>query len=209
MPPVVSSPLTRFTHHSIDRYDNNGTSRAFGAEANLNLTKAQAEDEQWELARHFKLHLHPAPMRSKDKIDAPPLPRGVTLQRIYADFFGYLYRHASSFFQAREINGSAIWEKLKLEIEFVIATPNGWGSHEQAFLREAAVMGGLTSEREAKKRVFFLSEAEASVHFVMVYGDMSRRLEVCEPLLLYKLRESDGFKDGCRLSRLRRWRVYR
>jgi hypothetical protein len=117
-------------------------------------------------------------MRSKHNIIVQPLPRGIELEKIYADFLSYLYRHTQSFFQDRELNGSDIWERLRGSIEFVIAHPNGWGAHEQTFLRKAVVKAGLVPAAQAQDRVRVVSEGEASVHFVMVHGDFETRLKV-------------------------------
>lgn len=159
-------------------YDKSKKPRAFGAEALSTRIKNQAEDEEWELAEHFKLHLHPSTMRAEQEIIVQPLPRGVALDQIYADFFGYLYKHTRTFFQNREVNGQEIWERLETSIEIVIAHPNGWGAHEQAFLRKVAVLGGLVPGSTAQERVHVVSEGEASVHYVMLHGDIERRLEV-------------------------------
>jgi hypothetical protein len=118
-------------------------------------------------------------MRSKHEIRVPPLPSAVSLETIYSDFFGYLYRHTESFFQKRELNGTDIWQRLKPSTEFVIAHPNGWGAYEQAFLRTAAVKGGLVLRSQAADRVHFVSEAEASVHFALAHGKLGSGLKVC------------------------------
>jgi len=56
------------------------TAIAFGAEA-----VEEAEDDTF-LAKWFKLHLHPASMRTNANLEVPPLPPGVPLKTIYADF---------------------------------------------------------------------------------------------------------------------------
>jgi hypothetical protein len=139
----------------------------------------QAEDEQWQLAEHFKLHLHPTTMRSEQNIIVQPLPRGIALDQIYADFFRYLYQQTKIFFQSRELNGADIWRRLEARIEIIIAHPNGWGAHEQGFLRKIAVTGGLVPAARAAEQVHVVSEGEASVHFIMLHGDIEGRLKVC------------------------------
>lgn len=166
------------------RYDRKGNARAFGAEANATRIKNQAEDEEWQLAEHFKLHLHPTTMRNKHNIIVQPLPRGIGLDQIYADFFGYILRHTETFFQDREIHGTDIWARLKGSMEFVIAHPNGWAAHEQGFLRKAAVMAGFVPSSTSHERIHVVSEGEASVHFVMVHGDFETRLKVSHSRLL-------------------------
>lgn len=161
------------------RYDEEGKARAFGAEARTPKYEDQAEDEQWHLAEYFKLHLHPSTMRATQQIVVEPLPAGVTLQQVYADFFGYLFKHTQTFFEDHEIGGPEIWANLRDKIEIVIAHPNGWGPQEQGFLRQAATQAGLvTSPALAHRQILFVSEAEASVHFVMLHADLEARLKV-------------------------------
>lgn len=59
-----------------------------------------------------------------------------------------------------------------------MAHPNGWGAHEQTFLRNAIVKAGLVPRPQAHDKVKVVSEGEASVHFVMVHGDFETRLRV-------------------------------
>ncbi|CAE6485389.1 unnamed protein product, partial [Rhizoctonia solani] len=53
---------------SIVWYDSSGKAVSFGAEALTSETQEQAEDSGWQLAQHFKLHLHPPTLRTKHKI---------------------------------------------------------------------------------------------------------------------------------------------
>jgi hypothetical protein len=65
------------------------TSRAVGAAA-YKIDGDEGKGKRWQLARHFKLQLHLAPMRSSDwKLD-DPLPFDMMKEKIYADFFKYL-----------------------------------------------------------------------------------------------------------------------
>jgi len=132
------------------------------------------------LAKHFKLHLHPSTIKTRTPIVRDPLPKNVGLEKIYADFFKYLYTHTREFIMGHELQGTVIWQRLeqRKKIEFVIAHPNGYTGHEQAFLRKAAVDGGLTSQDDAAETVHMLTEGEASVHFVMNNKGVGNRLEV-------------------------------
>jgi hypothetical protein len=154
--------------------------KEFGAAAAATSIQNKAEDEGWKLAQYFKLHLHPTTMRAAHNIVVPPLPHGVTLDQVYADFFRYLYNHTEAFFKDRELSGPEIWGRLERQgnIEFVLAHPNGWGPHEQKFLRDATIKAGIVSASLASEKVSMVSEAEASVHFLMLYGNMETRLEV-------------------------------
>ncbi|KDQ12540.1 hypothetical protein BOTBODRAFT_146727 [Botryobasidium botryosum FD-172 SS1] len=159
-------------------YDAEGKPRAFGAEAESRRTCKLAEDGGWALAKHWKLHLHPSSLRSSHGIHVDPLPSGATIDKIYADFIGYLYAHTKRFFEVYILDGKNVWQKLESTTDFVIAHPNGWRLQEQAFLRSAAITAGLIdSEDAAKQRVTFVSEAEAAVHFVMIETDFQTRLQ--------------------------------
>ena len=90
----------------------------------------------------------------------------------------YLVKHATSYFKAREMDGESLWQSLGPKADFIIAHPNGWGAHEQGVLRDAAVAGGLVSAIESHQRVHFVSEAEASVHFVIFHSELGSRINV-------------------------------
>ncbi|KDQ12467.1 hypothetical protein BOTBODRAFT_176407 [Botryobasidium botryosum FD-172 SS1] len=170
---------------SLIWYDDFGQARAFGAEARSSEVLDQAEDNGWHLAKHFKLHLHPPAMRTQQRINVDPLPPRVTVDQIYADFLGYLFSQTKRFFKERILDGSNTWETLASTIEFVIAHPNGWDIGEQGILRHAAVAANLVpSIYAAQERVHFVSEAEASVHFVLVHADLDKRLKVSDNFIV-------------------------
>jgi hypothetical protein len=162
------------------RYDRNGTAQAFGAQAHA-MDPDEAKDNGWQLAEHFKLHLHPTTMNARIRITRIPLPNGVRIKKIYADFFRYLYQQTETFFKDHEFKGTTLWQNFlqKGAIEFVITHPNGWTLREQALLRKAAVRGGLVSESDAPHRVHMVTEGEATVHFVIFHEGVEGRLEVC------------------------------
>ncbi|CAE6467158.1 unnamed protein product [Rhizoctonia solani] len=53
---------------SVVWYNLEGEAMSFGAEALTPEIRDDAEDNGWQLAKHFKLHLHPPSLRSKHKI---------------------------------------------------------------------------------------------------------------------------------------------
>ncbi|KDQ12464.1 hypothetical protein BOTBODRAFT_34432 [Botryobasidium botryosum FD-172 SS1] len=164
---------------SLIWYDQLGRARAFGAEARKSDVLDQAEDGGWKLAKHFKLHLHPDSMKSSHQITLDPLPPQVPVEKIYADFIGYLFRQTKRFFQERILDGENTWKLLERKIDFIIAHPNGWDITEQTILRQAVIDAGiLPSLSAALERVYFVSEAEASVHFVLHHTDLEARLEI-------------------------------
>ncbi|CCO35952.1 hypothetical protein BN14_10074 [Rhizoctonia solani AG-1 IB] len=159
-------------------YDKHGRPKLFGADAITEDARDSAEEHGWTLAKRFKLHLHPREMRDKFSIKIDPLPEGVTLQQIYSEFMGYLFKHTEPYFKKRIIDGSNIWESYKDSIAFVFGHPNGWGLREQEFLRKAAIKGGLVDAADAKNRVRFVTEAEASVHYCIGNSNILNGLQL-------------------------------
>ncbi|ELU42318.1 hypothetical protein AG1IA_03652 [Rhizoctonia solani AG-1 IA] len=156
-------------------YDKHGKAIAFGAEVEEMMD--DTDDRDSGLAKRFKLHMHPSEMREKYSIKLDPLPNGVGLLQIYADFMNYLFKNTEPFFKDRIVDGPTIWEAYKDNITFIIAHPNGWGIREQEFLRRAAVDGGLVTVADSKNRVRFVTEAEASVHYCISHSNISNRLK--------------------------------
>jgi hypothetical protein len=101
----------------------------------------------------------------------PPLPSGVQIERIYADFIGFLYRATGEFFKQNINGGETTWSRLQNSMEFVFAIPNGWDMRPQGFLRDVAIDAGLLPQLNANERIKFITEAEASVHFAMAHSD--------------------------------------
>ncbi|QRW20327.1 heat shock protein 70 kDa 12A [Rhizoctonia solani] len=158
-------------------YDTNKKAVSFGAEALLPHIEEEAEDNNWFLAKHFKLHLHPNDMKTRHDLKLDALPPGVNLGQIYADFLRYLLKYTQEYFEDRILDGKSIWERYSPNMEVVIAHPNGWGLREQTFLRKAAVDAGVSAHEQAQKNIRFLTEAEASVHFCIHHTNLGDRLK--------------------------------
>ncbi|KAF8593580.1 hypothetical protein BDV93DRAFT_612189 [Ceratobasidium sp. AG-I] len=158
-------------------YDTAGKAVSFGAEALTPVIVEKSEDEGWQLARHFKLHLHPDAMKQKHNLTVQPLPGNVDLLTIYTDFMVYLMKHTQQFFESRIIDGRKVWEELSGSMSIIIAHPNGWTVKEENFLRKAAVAAKYTAYANAHSQIQFVSEAEASVHFCMFHSDLSNKLK--------------------------------
>ncbi|KAG8717792.1 hypothetical protein FRC09_013664 [Ceratobasidium sp. 395] len=161
---------------TIIYYDRNGKAVSFGAEA-ARITAAEAEEQDWRLARHFKLHLHPKTMRQKYDLKVQPLPDGISLEKVYIDFMVYLMKHTQATFESRVIGGVKLWKELRDDMTIVLAHPNGWTIKEQNFLRKAAIEAKYTTEAQGHARIHFVSEAEASMHFCMFHSNIHRRIE--------------------------------
>jgi hypothetical protein len=88
-----------------------------------------------------------------------------------ADFFRYLLHCARSYIQETYTRGTALWIALEDGIEFIISHPNGWEGAQQASLRKAAIIAGLIPNSSAgHKRIHFVTEGEASLHFCIKNG---------------------------------------
>ncbi|EUC57638.1 heat shock 70 kDa protein 12A [Rhizoctonia solani AG-3 Rhs1AP] len=158
-------------------YNTDKKAVSFGAEA-LKLEIAEtAEDEQWQLTRHFKLHLHPDAMKHRHHLCPQPLPVGVTLLTIYTDFLAYLLKHIKYFFESRIINGQKVWKDHHQDMTIVFTHPNGWGLKEKGFLRLAAIAASYVPSSKATSQIRFVSETEASVHSCLFHNDLYRRLK--------------------------------
>lgn len=125
----------------------------------------------------------PPPYGSVDgqpsNFEIPELPEDVTLKQVYADFLKYIWGGVRAFFEEKLQleNGRKIWERLEDDIVVIICTPNGWDISQYTFLRTAGIEAGLVNETNADKRLEFITEAEASLHFALEYTQSPNWLE--------------------------------
>lgn len=103
------------------------------------------------------------------KMEIPPLPPSVTLQRVYTDLIRYLFQNTRVFFEDSTPNGAIIWERLKSRIIVVLCIPNGWDVYQKDFLRRSAVNAGIVEELNARSLIEFITEGEASVHYALKF----------------------------------------
>ena len=125
--------------------------------------------------RRFKLHLCPGDFELPADIarTLPPLPPRKTVIDVLGDFLKYVYEYTRKYLQEKDvIDGHSIWDQVESEISFVLTHPNRWRGQAQTRMREAAVRGGLVPNMdEALKRVKFMTEGEANLHYC-VYHEM-------------------------------------
>ncbi|KAJ7024781.1 hypothetical protein C8F04DRAFT_152116 [Mycena alexandri] len=129
-------PVTRFPAQdhiggdskvpSILYYDQLGRVRACGAEALHESVVEQAEEECWQKAEWFKLHLRPATGVAIREDSVPPLPANKNALDVFADFLQYLFACAKAYIVDHYQNGNARWIGLENTIEYVLTHPNGW-----------------------------------------------------------------------------------
>ncbi|KAJ7189266.1 hypothetical protein C8R46DRAFT_36829 [Mycena filopes] len=150
-------------------YSREGVIRSQGAETALVEYKERAEDEGWELARWFKLHLRPDIHGQHP--DIPPLPHRTTAVSVLSDFLRYLLDCAKTYIEQSHADGAALWALLFPTARFVMAHPNGWEGKQQTQMRDAAIVAGLIPGSDAgHQRLQFVTEGEASLHFCIQNG---------------------------------------
>ena len=106
------------------------------------------------------------------------LPKGKSLQDIFADFIRYLYDSAKAFIQECEPMGKELWESVERDIDLILSHPNGWEGREQEFLRKSVVQASVFTEQEALSRVSFVTEGEATFDFCVTNTKSGELLEV-------------------------------
>ncbi|KAG8831627.1 hypothetical protein FRC17_002854 [Serendipita sp. 399] len=166
-----------------------GEAKYFGAEARDYL-----DDEEYQIAHWFKLRLHPESMRLEqsyglNKLETPELPLGVSLLQVYADFIRYIYGMTKEFFTTNTPNGRHIWSRVEDRISIVFCTPNGWDMFENAFIKDAAIKAGIVDPNTARRRLRFVTEGEASVHFALAH---TRTMDWLRPGILFAVMDAGG-----------------
>ncbi|KAJ7463971.1 hypothetical protein FB451DRAFT_1264345 [Mycena latifolia] len=148
-------------------YSLDGIIQAEGAATTLAANVDKADEQKWQLAQWFKLHLRPP-------VDGPrlsELPHRKNATSVLADFLGYLFECTKTFIVETHPNGESLWDSLEHSIQFVMAHPNGWEGKQQSQMRDAAVVAGLITNSDAgHDRLHFVTEGEASLHFCIQNG---------------------------------------
>ncbi|KAG8821142.1 hypothetical protein FRC17_009911, partial [Serendipita sp. 399] len=181
-----------------------GEAKEFGAEAREHL-----DNDEYEIARWFKLHLHPESMKSRqfstglEELEIPPLPLGVTLSQLYADFIRYIYKETKEFFVNNTPNGQFVWSRLEGRMPIIFCTPNGWDMSEHAFLRKAAIRAGIVTDSAANDRLLFITEGEASVHYSLAH---TKTAEWLKEGTIFAVTDAGGSTVDSTLYRCRRER---
>jgi hypothetical protein len=129
----------------------------------------------------FKLHLRSKFGEGRDiSSQIPPLPPNKSVVQVFADFLSYMLQCASRHIQDTHANGPDLWDSVKDDIHYILSHPNGWEGTEQFQMRRAAVLAELIPDTPtAHSRVEFVTEGEASLHFVIQNGVLTDAMEVC------------------------------
>ncbi|KAJ6626671.1 hypothetical protein B0H10DRAFT_1998098 [Mycena sp. CBHHK59/15] len=186
-------PVTRFPAQehvggdskvpSVLYYDRFGVAKALGAEALQESVDEKAEDEGWEKSSWFKLHLRPGVEATARTLH--PLPANKKAVDVYADFLRYLFRCARVYIEEAYPAGNALWIALQDGIEFILTHPNGWEGEQQSEMRKAAIVAGLIpNNADGHKRVHFVTEGEASLHFCIRNGLASDPLRLGKGVII-------------------------
>ncbi|KAF8299293.1 hypothetical protein DL93DRAFT_2233925 [Clavulina sp. PMI_390] len=131
-----------------------------GAEAYTPQMKENVEQRGWKLVEHFKMHLHPVTLLHEYDRQVQPLPRGITIDRVYVDFLTFLIGHTR-----RHIKGYVgidPWPSMFTRIEILLTHPNRWGNVERKFLQQVVAKAGIIPLKETASRLFFAEEGEAA-----------------------------------------------
>ncbi|ORY74760.1 hypothetical protein BCR35DRAFT_333300 [Leucosporidium creatinivorum] len=160
-------------------YDGTGMARSFCAETRDEFIESKVEE--------FKLILNPPSMTSStvagssstnaataEQVALPILPPNVSIVKVYADLFTYLIDNAQIWFQETSFGGDDIWRRLYPSAMIVLAHPDGWMETQQNVLREALTRAQiLNTEGTGGRRLEFVRESEASVHWAMQVNNTS------------------------------------
>ena len=128
--------------------------------------------ETQEESHRFKLHLRPNPENTVDitrSIAALPTNPPKSVVDAFADMFTYLFDSAKDYIvNSVDGIGSSLWSSFGNNITFIISHPNRWGGVQQTQLRNAVLLAGLIPDTpEGRRRVLFVTEGEASLHFAL------------------------------------------
>lgn len=140
----------------------------------------------------FKLHLRDANNDSQSSSfdfnsDIPALPPNRTVIDIFADFLRYLHSCTREYIKESHPNGEEIWDNANItnDIDYVLSHPNGWEGKEQTEMRKAAVEADLIPDtNDGHKRLSFVTEGEASLHFAVECGVLAENVTVSSLLVL-------------------------
>ena len=127
------------------------------------------------------MHLRPAGIEmSTNGLELGTLPDGLTPTKVMGDFLRYLYTEALEYVKTYHADGSEIIDEVGDNKSFILSLPIGWTGLPQQRMREAAVVGGLVkNDNEARNKIKFVSEGEASALSCLANGLCPHNLKVC------------------------------
>ena len=108
----------------------------------------------------------------------PKLPKGKSIVDLFADFIRYLFDSTIAHIKEVEPTGELLWENFGPTVELILTHPNGWEGSQQGVMRKAVVQAGIFDAEEARSRVSFLTEGEASFNYCVTYTKSGELLKV-------------------------------
>ena len=129
----------------------------------------------------FKMHFRPAGMEiNTNGLQLDTLPDDPSPTKVMGDFLRYLYTEALNYIKIHHTDGREIIDKVGDNKSFILSLPNGWTGLPQQRMRKAAVVGGLVkNDNEARIKIKFVSEGEASALSCLANGLCPHNLKVC------------------------------
>jgi hypothetical protein len=106
------------------------------------------------------------------------LPTGKTIADLFSDFIRYLFDSTVAHIKEVEPTGELLWENFGPTVELVLTHPNGWEGQQQEVMRKAVVQAGIFTTEEARGRLSFVTEGEASFNYCVTYTKSGELLEV-------------------------------
>jgi len=106
------------------------------------------------------------------------LPKGKSVVDLFADFIRCLFYSTVVHIKEAEPTGEDLWENFRPTVELVLTHPNGWEDHQQELMRRAVVQAGVFNEEDARNRVTFITEGEASFNYCVTNTRCGESIEV-------------------------------
>jgi len=106
------------------------------------------------------------------------LPQGKSIIDLFADFISYLFDSTIAHIKEVEPTGEVLWRSFGPTVEIVLTHPNGWEGHQQELMRKAVVQAAIFNEEDARSRVSFVTEGEASFNYCVTNTRSGELLEV-------------------------------
>ncbi len=109
------------------------------------------------------MHFRPEGMKIPTSFKLDDLPPNKSAEVVMGDFLRYLFAETIKYIKETTDDGEERWKEVKDNIHFVLSHPNRWEGVPQTRFRRSAIYAGLVStEDDARRRVKFVTEGEAS-----------------------------------------------
>lgn len=106
------------------------------------------------------------------------LPSGKSIVDLFADFIRFLFDSTIAHIKEVEPTGDVLWANFGPTVELLLSHPNGWEGRQQDIMRKAVVQAGIFDQEEARSRISFVTEGEASFNYCVTHTKSGESLEV-------------------------------